>query len=95
MTQTTSAQKRMTKEQWQSLISEQQKAGMTQSEFCRSKGLSLATFHNWKRKINTVETPATEAPQWIELPADRLPATQQTWDIELELPGNITLRMRQ
>ena len=93
MTQKT---KRLTKEQWQNLISEQQSSTMNQSEFCRSKGLCLATFYNWKRKLSPAEKAVTEAPpQWLELPvADQLPP-RQTWDIELELPGNVILRMRQ
>ncbi|MGI9278346.1 MAG: IS66 family insertion sequence element accessory protein TnpA [Endozoicomonas sp.] len=83
--------KRLGKKQWQALIYEQQNSSVSQSEFCRSKGLCLATFYNWKRKLNPTENSITEASsQWIELPAP-----QQTWDIELELPGNIILRMRQ
>ena len=37
--------KRLSKEQWQRLIEEQQNSSMTQSEFCLSKELSLATFY--------------------------------------------------
>lgn len=96
MTQTASYAKRLSKQQWQAIITEQQKSGMTQSDFCRSKGLGLATFYNWKRKLNSVENTATEtSPQWVELPVVNQPSPQQAWDIELELPGNVILRMRQ
>ncbi|WP_081870072.1 IS66 family insertion sequence element accessory protein TnpA [Endozoicomonas numazuensis] len=88
--------KRLTKEQWQKLISEQQSSNMSQTEFCRSKGLCLATFYNWKRKLNAPEKSTSETnPQWVELTAISQPLPTQTWDIELELPGNVILRMRQ
>ena len=96
MTQATASPKRLSKEQWQALILEQQNSAMTRTKFCRAKGLCLATFYNWKRKLNPPEQAASNAnPQWVELPVVDQPATQQTWDIELELPGNIILRMRQ
>ena len=95
MTQATTS-KRLSKEQWQALITEQQNSAMTQSAFCRSKALCLATFYNWKRKLHSAESSAIDAaPQWVELPVIDPSAPQQTWDIELELPGNVILRMRQ
>ena len=88
--------KRLGKEQWHRLIEEQQNSSMTQSDFCLSKGLSLATFYNWKRKLNASENTTTEtSPQWIELPTASRHSQQHAWDIELELPGNVILRMRQ
>ena len=96
MTQTSSPKKRLGKEQWQALISEQQDGSLTQAEFCRTKGLSLATFSNWKRKLSGNPKPINqEQPDFIELPVVSEPLARQTWDIELELPGNVILRMRQ
>ena len=86
--------KRLSKEQWQRLIEEQQNSSMTQSDFCLSKGLNLAIFYNWKRKLSASENTTTETrPQWIELPTASQHSRQQAWDIELELPGNVILRM--
>ncbi|TMO72342.1 hypothetical protein CWC16_19825 [Pseudoalteromonas sp. S3776] len=94
MTQTSSSPKRLSKEQWQAQICEQQHGTVNQSEFCRSKGLCLATFNNWKRKLKPTEKAGTEnSPHWVELPIVDQPS--QAWDIELELPGNVILRMRQ
>ena len=96
MTQTATPPKRLSKEQWQALISEQQNSTLTQSGFCQSRGLCLATFCNWKRKLNPPENMITDAnPQWIELPVVDQTVSRQTWDIELELPGHVILRMRQ
>ena len=95
MTQT-SSKKRLSKEQWQALISEQQDGSLTQAEFCRTKGICLATFSNWKRKLSDNHKLINpEQPDFIELPVVSESLTRQTWDIELELPGNVILRMRQ
>lgn len=88
--------KRLSKEQWQSLVEEQQSSAMTQSNFCLTKGLSLATFSNWKRKLRRSDHPdADSQPEWVELPITSKPSPPKNWDIELELPGNVILRMRQ
>lgn len=42
--------KRRTREQIEELLAAYQEAGLTQSEFCRQQGLSVATFGSWRRK---------------------------------------------
>lgn len=86
--------KRLTKEQWRSLIQEQQQSPLNQTEFCKNRGLCLATFCNWKKRLNI--TPVTSQPaDWVELPVQAATQNTAAWDIELQLPGNIILRMRQ
>ena len=89
--------KRLTKEQWRILIQEQQQSPLNQTEFCKSRGLCLATFHNWKKRLNISSTPPLPAewPEWLELPVQTTTRDDTPWDIELQLPGNIVLRMRQ
>ncbi len=96
MSNETPPTKRLSKEQWHALILEQQSSLLNQTEFCQSKGFSLATFHNWKRKLfNPKSSTQSETPQWLDLPVAMKTDTQPKWDIELELPGNVILRMRQ
>jgi len=45
-----SKQRRRTREQIEELLAAYQEAGITQREFCRERGLSLATFGTWRRK---------------------------------------------
>ena len=86
--------KRLTKEQWRALILEQQQGPLNQTEFCKSRGLCLATFHNWKKRLNITATPP-QSIEWLELPAQTANKDNSPWDIELQLPGNIVLRIRQ
>ena len=49
-------ERRRSREEWQALVSEQQASGLTQSAFCRQRGLALSTFHYWKRKLASAKT---------------------------------------
>lgn len=87
--------------EWQNLISQQLESGVSQKAFCKLNNICLSTFTLWKHKLTqTANTPPSQqsvaAPEWIELPAnlDSAVPEQSTWDMELELPGGVILRMR-
>lgn len=82
-----------TKEQWQRLILDQIDSGLTQAAFCRQQSLSLASFGNWKRRLQKDQADDADA-HWLELPA--LPAASSGgWDIELDLGNGVCLRLKQ
>ena len=86
--------KRLSKDQWRALILEQQESSLNQTQFCQHHGLCLATFYNWKKRLN-MSAPAQPA-HWLEVPVqDVSRSSSSSWDIELQLPGDIILRMRQ
>ena len=92
---------RRTPEQWQQIINNQEASGLPQKAYCRQHGLSLATFCSWKKRLachQSQDTPQSgEAPSndWIEMPVPKSEPQPHRWDMELELPGGVTLRMRQ
>ena len=92
---------RRTPEQWQQIISDQEDSGLPQKAYCCQHGLSLATFCNWKKKLacqQSLNVPRSEEPlqnDWIEVPTPESEPQSNRWDMELELPGGVTLRMRQ
>jgi hypothetical protein len=45
------AQKQQKHNVWQNRIGEWRDSGKTQGRYCREKGLSLATFGYWKRRL--------------------------------------------
>jgi hypothetical protein len=49
---------RRTKGEWQSLIVEHQKSGLTAAAFCRSKGLNAKYFSLRKKQFSEPDTPA-------------------------------------
>lgn len=60
-------------EYWQRQIVEQEKSGLSASAFCRARGIALASFYAWRRRLPgnapvrfaLVETGAT--PEALEL----------------------------
>lgn len=92
---------RRTPEQWQQILNDQAVSSLPQKAYCRQHGLSLTTFCNWKKKLtchqslhntNTTESPANE---WVAIPDPDSESCPNRWDMELELPGGVKLRMRQ
>jgi hypothetical protein len=88
--------------QWQTWLHEFASSGLSQSEFCRRKGLTLSAFHNWRKKLGQVPAPALSSPPepFIEIkppsahniaPDAFRPAA---WDLELELGHGRVLRLR-
>ena len=98
MTQTVKQSSSLSAEQWQQVIDQQKTCGMSQRAFCNTHCIGLSTFTHWKRKLqkSPVTTPKeiSEQQEWIEL-SFQSEATSQAWHLELELPGGVTLRMRQ
>ena len=85
--------------EWHNLIGQQQESGVSQKAFCELNDICLSTFSLWKRKLSQPDvTPPSQqsvaAPEWIELPAGLDSAVPEQWDMELELPGGVILRMR-
>lgn len=87
--------------EWQILIGQQQESGISQKAFCELHNICLSTFTLWKRKLTqtAVIPPSQQSladPEWLELPAnlDSAVPEKSKWDMELELPGGIILRMR-
>ena len=88
--------KRRSRDQWRALIQEQQESSLNQAEFCHSRGLCLGTFYNWKKKLGVTAPAQSQPVDWLELPVQKNAlCSSSPWDIELQLPGNIILRMRQ
>ena len=87
---------RRSREQWQQLIAEQQRSGLSQKAFCAERGLVLSTFTNWKRRLGeTTSSNRSAEGDWLELPVSLTEGTSAGWDIELELGGGLCLRLRQ
>ena len=60
--------KRRGKGEWQQLIDEQAATGLSQKAFCGQRGIPLATFGYWKRKLRAEAASTVLLDDWIELP---------------------------
>lgn len=88
--------------EWQELIEEQAVSGLSQKAFCSQRGISVATFGYWKRKLRHESSSlpmgsgaeTVSLADWIELPTHES-ASGGGWQVELELGNGLCLRLRQ
>jgi len=84
------------KAQWQSLLAEYESSSLTQQAFCKQHDLPISSFHKWRHRLSQESTDSF----FVELNAEPTTYAQQTpptsgdWQVELELAGDIVLRIR-
>ena len=85
---------RRTPAEWQRVIDEQTRSGLSQERFCRQHNIGFSSFYRWKEKLaEGVRHHSTRESRFIELPPlASVPASR--WDIELDLGHGMVLRLR-
>ena len=88
--------------QWQTIIADQSSSNLTVKNYCSQNDITISSFYHWRDKLaksNSVKkgrqnhTDKQDA-DWIEVPSPKEPNAKTSWDIELDLHGGISLRMR-
>ncbi len=91
--------RRRTPDDWQEIIDQFQASGLKASEFCRQNNITASNFYVWRKKLlgesnleqcNDSKSPIGSDSWQLITPSQE----SQPWDIELSLPGGVTLRMR-
>jgi len=91
---------RRTKAQWVKLIEDKQHSPLSIEAYCQQHHLSVSNFYVWRTRLK--QSPINTLPQHSRptandwRPIDLPPPAQAapSWDIELDLPGGMMLRMR-
>ena len=92
--------KHRTPEQWQTLIEQQAKSGLSVSKFCQQQGLAYSSFCKWRKRLSEqpAQTPVDSEPtNFLDLsslvasPSSSRPG----WNIVLSLGQGIELRLSQ
>jgi hypothetical protein len=78
--------------EWQQLIDEQARSGLSQTVFCAVRSVSTTSFQHWKRQL-AAAAPPSPSPTWLDLGPLR-ESVAAGWDIELELGAGVCLRLR-
>ena len=73
--------------EWQQLIDEQARSGLSQTAFCAARTVSTTSFQHWKRQLA-----ATAA--WLDLGPLPERSAATGWDVELDLGDGVCLRLR-
>ena len=84
------AQQRRTREQWQQLVGGWPASGLTQAQYCRRYGVSVASLHRWRERLRVDE--AVDAASAARQPARLLPVELLT-DQRPGLSGEAPLRL--
>jgi len=92
-------QARRSAEEWAVLLAEQASSGLSQTAFCTSRGLTLPSFANAKRRLRAADGVADGSRRGdefvaLDIDADPAPPSATRWDIELSLGAQVVLRIR-
>ncbi len=73
-------------DEWSGIMADFERSGLSQREFCESRGLSSKTFSNWRCRLR----PGCGKGSFVEL----APPVSSGWDVELDLGDGVVLRVR-
>jgi len=80
---------RRSAEEWQEIFARFARSGLRAAEFCAREGIAKGSFRTWyQRRKPSAPKPAG----FLELSPP--PGEQRPWEVEVELPGGITVRVR-
>lgn len=80
---------RLGAERWRELVSAWEASGLTQSEFCRRRGVHLKTFGRWKRRYAGVRAAGSSA--FVEVVPEVLGGDGRPYRIVL--PNGVAIEM--
>ena len=98
--------RRRTQREWENLIGEQARSGLSAKEFCQSKSIGLASFYQWRRRLRdgsqstcTTEQVQTTKESFIDMGRIGLadvstPASVTPWIVTLDLGDNLKLTLQ-
>ena len=88
--------KRRTRAQWQEIIGRGGVSGQSVEAFCAAELVSPASYYLWRKRLAAQDVGGTVsalAPaRFVEL--GPVMGTPRDWDVELELGGEVVLRLR-
>jgi hypothetical protein len=86
---------------WQGLLDRAARSPLSIEAFCRTEGVSTASFYSWRKRLEaersgaSVAEPIAEDGAFLELGVlGSEVAGSAPWDIELELGAGMVLRLR-
>ena len=84
------SRKRYSRDEWREIVERFWASGLTEAAFCKREKLSPIRLAEWKRRLpRPIESPAS----FVELLPPE-PAPTRSGELELILPGGVTLRWK-
>ena len=89
---------RRSETEWRQILQAFADSGLSAKTFCEHNHIAYGTFVRWRSKLSgqrEAPTPDPSPSDWLPIHlTDASPARERAWEIELELPGGVQLRMR-
>ena len=79
---------RRTASEWREIFSRYELSGLSIEAFCRRESLNRSSFHRWRSQLGSPKD------SYVELAVPTPAPSPSSWSVELDLPGNILLRVR-
>ena len=82
--------------EWQELVGQYERSGLTRKQFCDKHALVLSTFDYWRHKLRRMNEAAHDETVFIALSTETEAVTKNDlpWDVELQLGEGLFLRLR-
>lgn len=74
---------------WQGHLDDQLSSGLSQRDFCASRGLSLASFGYWKRRLSKLDSLSACGPLFVPF----RPETPRLDSVRLSHPSGLTIEI--
>lgn len=87
-------------EQWQTIITAQEQSGLTAKAYCEEKGVGLASFYAWRKRLTGGTGPSRKKRdgEFIELNqtglAGSTPSERPAFEAVLDLGDGISMTLR-
>ncbi len=87
---------RRTRAQWQEIIRRGERSPQSVEAICTAESVSTASYYLWRKRLRAEGSDSavcrTSPAHFVEL--GPLAAAPSDWDVELELGGEVVLRLR-
>jgi putative transposase len=83
---------RRSRTQWQALIDRQPDSGLTIANYCAEHNITVSGFYQWRKKLCGNPEVQSAPSDWLSV-SHSPSSSEEKWQIELSLPGGVTLRM--
>ncbi|EGV28550.1 transposase [Thiorhodococcus drewsii AZ1] len=95
------ADRRRTREQWQSIVEGWPKSGLTQAQYCAQQGISVTSFHRWREQVRQDADPGDQetrqgeggSVRWVPVELHEVPAPVAGPALTLVLANGLRLEV--
>lgn len=94
MTASKRVYQRLSRDEWSQIMLAYEEGDESQVDFCERRGLSISTFHSWRARLRQEGTRELSLDSSPFIEVMRSTEDAPPWDVEVDLGGDVVLRLR-